>query len=122
MPEKAVDQTPATGGRLMQIAVTIIVLSAVVILLVPTPDGMQPAAQRLLAVTVLMAGLWMTQAISLAATSLLPLALYPVLGIQPAKVVSKAYINDNVFLYLGGFIIGWITALLIDPRGRASAG
>lgn len=105
MPEKAVDQTPATGGRLMQIAVTIIVLSAVVILQVPTPDGMQPAAQRLLAVTVLMAGLWMTQAISLAATSLLPLALYPVLGIQPAKVVSKAYINDNVFLYLGGFII-----------------
>jgi len=101
MPEAA----PQAGSRWVKPAVIVIVVAAVTILLAPTPEGMQPAAQRLLAVTVLMAGLWMTQAISLAATSLLPLALYPLLGIQPAKIVSKAYINDNVFLYLGGFII-----------------
>ncbi|MCR9199162.1 MAG: SLC13 family permease [Planctomycetaceae bacterium] len=101
MPEAA----PGAGNRWVKPAIILIVVTALAILLAPTPDGMRPAAQRLLAVTVLMAGLWMTQAISLAATSLLPLALYPLLGIQPARIVSKAYINDNVFLYLGGFII-----------------
>lgn len=75
------------------------------IMMAPRPDGMKPEAQRLAAVTFLMAGLWVTQAVSLAATSLLPLALFPILGIQPAKDVSKAFVSDKVFLYLGGFII-----------------
>lgn len=75
------------------------------IIMAPRPDGMKPEAQRLAAVTFLMAGLWVTQAVSLAATSLLPLALFPLLAIQPAKDVSKAFVSDKVFLYLGGFII-----------------
>ena len=70
-----------------------------------TPDGMPAAAQRLAAVTALMAVLWMTQAIPIAATSLIPLAAFPLLGIQSAKVVSKSYIDQNIFLFLGGFII-----------------
>lgn len=93
------------SGYWLRIVVVAVVTVSIAILLAPTPGGMTSEAKRLLAVTVLMAGLWMTQAISLAATSLLPLALYPFLGIQTSKVVSKAYINDNVFLYLGGFII-----------------
>lgn len=87
------------------VAVVAVVIGSVWVLLMPTPAGMPVVAQRVLAITILMAGLWMTQAVSLAATSLLPLVLYPIFGIQTAKVVSKAYINDNVFLYLGGFII-----------------
>ncbi|MEZ6059438.1 MAG: SLC13 family permease [Planctomycetaceae bacterium] len=71
----------------------------------PTPEGMQPEAHRLIAVTFLMAGLWVTQVVPLAATSLLPLVLFPALGIQSAAETSQAFINDNVFLYLGGFII-----------------
>ncbi|MEZ6125881.1 MAG: SLC13 family permease [Planctomycetaceae bacterium] len=74
-------------------------------LVLPPPGGMQPEAFRLIGVTVLMATLWVSQAIPLAATSLLPLVLFPVLGIQSAKTVSASYINDNVFLYLGGFIL-----------------
>lgn len=90
---------------LTPIAVVGVLIASAWVLLMPTPSGMPPVAQRVLAITILMAGLWVTQAVSLAATSLLPLVLYPVFGIQTAKVVSKAYINDNVFLYLGGFII-----------------
>ena len=96
---------PRSPYSLKSIGVALTVLGFIGVLMMDTPTGMRPEARRLLAVTVLMAGLWVTQVISLAATSLLPLALYPLLGIQTAKTVSKAYINDNVFLYLGGFIL-----------------
>lgn len=71
----------------------------------PAVEGLNPAAQRLLAVTLWMAVWWVTQAIPIAATSLLPLALFPVCGIQSAKTVSQSYLGDSSFLYLGGFVI-----------------
>lgn len=81
------------------------VISLLVILNLPTPDDMPAAAQRLAAVTALMAILWMTQALPIAVTSLIPLVAFPVFGIQEPKVVSQAYINSNIFLYMGGFMI-----------------
>ena len=74
-------------------------------LFTPVPEGMQPAAWRLAAVVFLMACLWITQALPIAAVSLIPLVAFPLLGIQPAAVVSKTYIDENVFLFLGGFVI-----------------
>lgn len=71
----------------------------------PTPEGLAPEAQRLAAVAVLMAACWMTQAIPIEVTSLVPLALFPLLGIQSAKGVSQAYFSDSSFLYLGGFLL-----------------
>jgi sodium-dependent dicarboxylate transporter 2/3/5 len=78
---------------------------SVTILLLPRPEGMTPSAHRLIAVAALMAGLWMTQAIPLAATSLLPLALFPLFGIQSAEATSKSFVEDSLFLYIGGMII-----------------
>lgn len=78
---------------------------SIAIFLLPTPAGMPVEAHRLIAVAALMAGLWMTQAIPLAATSLLPLGLFPLLGIQSAKETSKAFVEDSLFLYIGGMII-----------------
>lgn len=69
------------------------------------PAGMTPEAWRLLGVTALMSTWWLTQAIPIAATSLLPIVLFPLLGIQTSAAVSSAYINKQVFLFLGGFII-----------------
>lgn len=77
----------------------------VVVLVAPTPDGLPPEGQRLAAVTALMAMLWLTQSIPIAATSLIPIAAFPLLGIQSAQDVSNSYINANIFLFLGGFII-----------------
>ncbi|MFV0445919.1 MAG: SLC13 family permease [Planctomycetaceae bacterium] len=74
-------------------------------LLAPTPDGLSPAAQRLGAVVALMAICWMTQAIAIEVTSLLPLALFPLLGIMSAKEVSQSYFSDSSFLYMGGFVL-----------------
>lgn len=57
------------------------------------------------AVAVLMAVWWITNAIPLAATALLPLALYPALGITSTKTIAPVYTNDIIFLFLGGFMI-----------------
>ncbi|MCA9057963.1 MAG: SLC13/DASS family transporter, partial [Planctomycetaceae bacterium] len=73
--------------------------------LLPLPEGMRPQAHRLAAVALLMAGLWITQAIPLAATSLIPLFLFPLLGIETAAITASAYANDTLFLYLGGMVI-----------------
>lgn len=99
------DSENQAANGLTRYAVPILVLGFTLILLAPTPQGMRPEAHRLAAVTFLMAGLWVTQAVPLAATSLLPLGLFPLLGIQSATDVSKAFVNDKVFLYLGGFVI-----------------
>jgi sodium-dependent dicarboxylate transporter 2/3/5 len=53
----------------------------------PTADGLRPEAQRLAAVASLMSICWMTQAIPIEVTSLLPLALFPLLGIDTARKV-----------------------------------
>lgn len=100
-----IDRDTESGNRTVNVIVLAIVLICLAIVVAPTPQGMQPEGKRLIAVTILMACLWVTQVIPLAATSLLPLVLFPFLGIQRVETVSQAYINDKVFLYLGGFII-----------------
>ncbi|HET6423686.1 MAG TPA: SLC13 family permease, partial [Planctomycetaceae bacterium] len=81
------------------------VIAFAVIWFSPTPTGMDPAGQRLAAVAAVMAICWMTQAIAIEVTSLLPLALFPIFGIQSAKTVAGLYFSDSSFLYLGGFIL-----------------
>ncbi len=75
------------------------------ILCCPLPQGMPPAALRLAAVTVLMVILWLTQAIPIPATSLIPVMAYPLLGIRTTDAVSSAYLDPTVFLFMGGFMI-----------------
>lgn len=91
--------TRETWGKIIALALFAAIIFS------PTPSGLAPAGQRLLAVTALMGVLWFTQSIPIAVTSLIPLAAYPWLGIQSAESVSAAYINNNVFLFIGGFLI-----------------
>lgn len=74
-------------------------------LALPVPDGMEPAAMRLIATIVLMGVFWFTEAMPTGATSLIPLLAFPLLAIMPAEEVSQQYMDQNILLYLGGFII-----------------
>ncbi len=67
-------------------------------------DG-NPLSVRMAAIAVLMSVLWMTEAIPLAATALLPLVLFPFFGISSGKIVAATYMNSTVFLLIGGFMI-----------------
>ena len=76
-----------------------------VMLLAPAPPGMGPAAQKMAAVALLMATWWMTEAIPIPATSLLPIPLFPFLGIMHTKQATAPYASHLIFLFMGGFII-----------------
>tara|TARA_B100000686_G_scaffold353409_1_gene458905 strand:- start:680 stop:2218 length:1539 start_codon:yes stop_codon:yes gene_type:complete len=75
------------------------------ILLLPLPEGMTESSQRMLAVVVLMAIWWLGEGTSLAVTALLPLILFPLLGIMSSKQIAPNYTNHLIFLFLGGFML-----------------
>ena len=74
-------------------------------LFLPTPPEMAPEAQKMAAVALLMATWWMCESIPIPATSLLPLALFPLLGIMHTKDAAAPYASLLIFLFMGGFII-----------------
>lgn len=76
-----------------------------IVLILPPFPGMSAPTQRMAAVTLLMATWWITEAIPIPATALLPLVLFPFLGIADAKTAAAPYANHLIFLFLGGFFI-----------------
>jgi len=80
-------------------------LAALAILVAPPPAGLDPAAWRTLAVAALMAIWWATEALPVAATALLPLALFPLLGIMNIGSAAAPYANPLIYLFLGGFLM-----------------
>ncbi len=72
---------------------------------IPTPAGMELGAQKMAAVALLMATWWMCESIPIPATSLLPIALFPMLGIMHTKNATAPYASHLIFLFMGGFII-----------------
>jgi len=68
-------------------------------------DPAHPVVTRMAGIAVWMAVWWLTEAVPLAVTALLPIVLFPVLGVQSGKTTATAYCNHIIFLFLGGFII-----------------
>lgn len=58
-----------------------------------------------LAVMSLMAVWWLTEAIDISATALLPIALFPLLSIASIKEATAPYGSDIIFLFMGGFLL-----------------
>ncbi|MCL7968740.1 MAG: DASS family sodium-coupled anion symporter [marine benthic group bacterium] len=76
-----------------------------ILMLFPAPGGLSGAAWRTAAVGVLMASWWVTEAIPIPATALLPLALFPVLGIGTIGEAAAPFANPLIYLFLGGFLV-----------------
>ncbi len=81
-----------------------LLLFAGILLLVDLEPG-RPQVTRTAAVAALMAVWWMTDAIPLAATALIPVVAFPLLGIMSGRVVAPIYFNHVIFLFLGGFMV-----------------
>ena len=77
----------------------------VILLLIGDLDPTRPQINTMAAIAVLMAILWITEAIPLAATSLIPLIFFPFTGILSTEEIASSYINSIIFLFLGGFLI-----------------
>ena len=72
-------------------------------------DG-QPAelgdpGRATLAMLVWMAVWWLTEAIDIPATALLPVALFPLLGVADIRAAAAPYASQLIFLFLGGFLM-----------------
>jgi solute carrier family 13 (sodium-dependent dicarboxylate transporter), member 2/3/5 len=74
-------------------------------LLAPAPAGLSPDGWRVAAAAVLMAVWWMTEALPIPATALLPLVLFPALGVLDMPQTAAPYANEIIFLFMGGFLL-----------------
>jgi sodium-dependent dicarboxylate transporter 2/3/5 len=88
-------------------------IAFVLMLLLPPPAAMPPAAWQTSAIVVLMAIWWMSQALPLTATALVPFLAFPLFGIMNATETAGSYYSPILFLVLGGAII----ALAIERTG-----
>lgn len=76
-------------------------------------DDPQSPLGSMAAVLALMAIWWITEALPIAVTALVPLALYPLLKIPPGSEIARSYGHPLIFLFLGGFLI----AIAIEDSG-----
>jgi len=84
-----------------------------IMLALPAPGDMPLAAWRTTALVVLMASWWMSQALPLTATALLPFLAFPFFGVMTATETAGSYYSPILFLVLGGAMI----ALAIERTG-----
>jgi sodium-dependent dicarboxylate transporter 2/3/5 len=78
---------------------------AYALLFLSAPVALTRPAAHVLGVTAWMAIWWLSEAIPLGATALIPLALFPALGVTSARDAATPYANELVFLFLGGFFL-----------------
>lgn len=69
------------------------------------PDDLATSAWRTAAMGSWMAIWWATEAVPIAVTALLPLVLFPLLGIASIQATSAPFANKVIYLFLGGFIV-----------------
>ena len=98
------EQSPAASLRGQAGLITGLVVALAVILFCDLEPG-RPEVTYTLAVALLMAVWWITEALPLAVTALLPVALFPILGIMNGQKVSATYFNHVIFLFIGGFLL-----------------
>lgn len=88
-------------------------LALIVFLLLPEQyrDGkggmiaFTPVGRATLAVAVWMAVWWLTEAVHIAVTALLPIALFPLFGIAGIDKATTPYASDVIYLFFGGFVL-----------------
>ena len=112
----ATEQTgePHEGARWRLVALVAAPLIALAVaVMLPdsftTPEGkletVSPAARATIGMLVWMALWWVTEAVPIEATALLPVFAFPLLGIAPLSKTLTPYASDVIFLFLGGFML-----------------
>ncbi|RIJ47836.1 DASS family sodium-coupled anion symporter [Maribellus luteus] len=89
------------------LALVVAPLISLSIILFADLDPGNPQVTYCFAIALLMAAWWITEAIPLAVTALLPVALFPLLGVVDGKTVSSMYFNHLIFLFIGGFLMAF---------------
>ena len=91
--------------RLADAGLWIGIVGAVALQFLPRPEGLSPEAWLTVSMMVLMVSWWVTEAVPIAVTALVPLIVLPVGQVMPIKTAAIPYSSPTVLLLLGGFII-----------------
>lgn len=97
------DPTPEPTRRLLALLAGPVVAAGV--LLLPAPAALPPEGWRTAAVALWMAIWWMTEAVPIPVTALLPLILFPMLGVLSMTDAAAPYAAEVIFLFMGGFFL-----------------
>jgi sodium-dependent dicarboxylate transporter 2/3/5 len=68
-------------------------------------EAVAEPASRVAGIAIWMATWWILETVHLAVTALLPLVLFPALGVIPMEKVAPTYMNQVIFLFVGGFML-----------------
>tara|TARA_X000000950_G_C13846828_1_gene632735 strand:+ start:16 stop:1548 length:1533 start_codon:yes stop_codon:yes gene_type:complete len=77
----------------------------IIMLLLSPPEGLSQEGWYAAAVTIFMGIWWITEAVPISVTALVPIVLFPLLGVQAIAATTAPYANPLIFLFLGGFIL-----------------
>ncbi|PHQ29901.1 SLC13 family permease [Leeuwenhoekiella nanhaiensis] len=77
----------------------------VILQLLGAPEGMPEPAYDVLSATIWIALWWVTEAVPIAVTALLPIVLFPLTGALDLSTTTASYGHKYIFLYMGGFIL-----------------
>ncbi|MBR9920903.1 MAG: DASS family sodium-coupled anion symporter [Bacteroidetes bacterium] len=75
------------------------------LLLLLLPLNMDPLVGKVLAIAAWMVVWWMTEVVSLSVTALIPLTVFPLIGVMEIGEVAANYASPIVFLFFGGFVL-----------------
>ncbi|GJM17938.1 MAG: di- and tricarboxylate transporter [Phycisphaeraceae bacterium] len=101
-----ISSTGLIAGPLLAVAVYALLPDAVRDGSGEVVSGLSHPARATAALATLMATWWLTEAIHITATAILPLALLPMLGVMDIKPAAAPYAHPILFLFFGGFILG----------------
>jgi sodium-dependent dicarboxylate transporter 2/3/5 len=94
-------------GNLRQSMLIIAPLISVLIIIFADLDPGNRNITSTFAIAFLMAAWWISEAVPLAITALIPVVLFPLLGIVDGKTISALYFNHVIFLFIGGFLMAF---------------
>jgi solute carrier family 13 (sodium-dependent dicarboxylate transporter), member 2/3/5 len=94
-----------------------LIVTAGIIMALPTPAGLTPLGQRALALLVIAAIVWLGELLPIGAGSLLIIVLAAMFGTIPTTRTFASLSSDIIFLYIGGFIVAASMSLFgLDKR------
>ena len=73
--------------------------------LIPAPQGLNVTAWHTAGIGLWMAIWWMSEAVPIPVTSLLPILLFPILDIAPIREAAAPFANPLIYLFMGGFML-----------------